>query len=342
MGSSLSWLRHIPAPDGADDEMPLSAYPKFRADTFGTLTAILESHLRAQIIEADETAGPVKATANRFKLPESELWFCSYGLPITFRFDDTEEFRVQFRLRGTGATRIGDERVLITGEQSCIAANGAEVDFGGGFQQIAWRVPRQSLQRKLAALTGRAATRPIGFAHALDMTTPDSAALRSTLAALLQTIDAAPPAAAKLVIGELESALMLGLLAAAQHSYRDALSGPPPAAAPWQVRRAESFIEAHWNEPLSMERLVEVTGASARSISRTFRMHRGYSPFEFAKSLRLNQARRLLSEGAEITVTAAALACGFENLSRFSKDFSAAFGEAPSAVLQRRRRTEGG
>ena len=102
--------------------------------------------------------------------------------------------------------------------------------------------------------------------------------------------------------------------------------------------RAERYIEAHWDEPITIEDMVSATGASARSIFRAFKKSRGYSPFQFVKELRLQQARRMLdSDASDLTVTEVAVTCGFENLSRFSKDFSRAFGEPPSAVRNRRR-----
>jgi transcriptional regulator GlxA family with amidase domain len=80
-----------------------------------------------------------------------------------------------------------------------------------------------------------------------------------------------------------------------------------------------------------------VTGASARTIFKTFRQSRGYSPMAFLKQVRLDHARRmLLKSDSKTSVTAVALACGFHNLGHFARDYRARFGELPSETLGRR------
>ena len=57
----------------------------------------------------------------------------------------------------------------------------------------------------------------------------------------------------------------------------------------------------------------------------------------FARQRRLEQARRLLDDREQLrTVTAVAFICGFNDVGHFSRQFSKAFGQSPSAVLSRR------
>jgi AraC-like DNA-binding protein len=324
----------------ATRDLPLGAYPSFRAGTTDGLAESVERVLRARIVKLGEPREPVAAAANRIALSSGELWYCAYGLPILLRFPEGDDLRIQFRRAGAGTTRVGRDLIAVTADRSCIASDQAEVDFGGEFQQVAWRLPKRAVKRKLAALTGQPVTRPIEFDRRLDMTSPQAAALRHILEALLHAIDSGSPHAGKLVIPELENALVTALLGAARHNFRDLLERPAGGAAPWQVSRAESFIEANWDRALTLEDIVSATGCSARSIFRAFRASRGYSPFQFIRQLRLQHARRLLDCGEpSLNVSDVAVACGFENLSRFSKDFSRTFGETPSAVLNRSRST---
>ncbi|HTV36483.1 MAG TPA: helix-turn-helix domain-containing protein [Xanthobacteraceae bacterium] len=104
----------------------------------------------------------------------------------------------------------------------------------------------------------------------------------------------------------------------------------------WQVRRAEYYIEMHWNEPITIERLVRATAASARSIFLHFKISRGQSPMSFVKEVRLQHAREMLQQtGPAHTVTGTAVACGFGNLGHFSGDYFKRFGELPSETLRR-------
>ena len=201
---------------------------------------------------------------------------------------------------------------------------------------MAWRVPLTALENKLAALTGSPVVRRLEFDPVLDLQTPSARAMLGVLDALLTSIDAAPGAPGQLIRTELESALLVSLLCSSAHNYSDRLDGAVPAAAPWQVQRAENYIEANWNQPISIEDIVAATGSSARSLFRAFHQSRGYTPLQFTKEVRLRNAHRVLSQTRPgITVTEVALTCGFSDLSRFSKDFSRAFGVSPSGLLRR-------
>jgi AraC-like DNA-binding protein len=106
------------------------------------------------------------------------------------------------------------------------------------------------------------------------------------------------------------------------------------AGVPWQARRTEKYIDANWERPLNMEAIAASVGASARSIFRAFQQTRGYSPKAYAKQVRLRHARGMLeSADARTTVTDVAFACGFRDLSHFSKDYRQSFGGLPSRVL---------
>jgi AraC-like DNA-binding protein len=319
---------------------PLKSYPGFRAANLDELADKIRANLGASIIDVDDPPASFEATGNQCKLPSSELRYCDYGIPITLRFPETDEVRIQFRMSGSGKTRVGNEVVPVTLESACISSRPVDVFFSDGFSQIVWRVAKPTLQKKLAALTGVPVSRPIEFESALDMTAAQPP-LRDILHSLLSAVDGASPDASRLIVSELEGVLLTAVLCTAQHNYRSILYRPVSEAGFRQDRRAEAYIEAHWNEPLTIDALAEATGTSGRSIYRAFRASRGYSPFRFAKDLRLRRAREKLAHPKDdaITVTAIALACGFENVSRFSKDFSEAFGETPSTVLRRAKGT---
>jgi AraC-like DNA-binding protein len=319
---------------------PLKAYPGFRAANLHQLGEMIREKLGARIIDVDDLQAPFEAAGNQCKLPSSEMRFCDYGIPITLGFPETDEVRIQFCMSGGGKTRLGDHIIPVTLESSCISSRPSEVYFGAGFSQIVWRVGKPALQKKLAALTGLPVSRPIEFDCGLDMTTTQPP-LCDILHSLLSAVDGGSPEASRLMVSELEGVLLTAVLCTAQHNYRGMLDRPVSEAGFWQVRRAEAYIEAHWNEPLTIDALAEATGTSGRSIYRAFKASRGYSPFRFAKDLRLRHAREKLAHPKDnaVTVTTIALACGFENVSRFSKDFSEAFGETPSAVLRRAKGT---
>lgn len=104
----------------------------------------------------------------------------------------------------------------------------------------------------------------------------------------------------------------------------------------WQVRRAEQYIESHWDQPITIEILARATAASARSIFQHFKSCRGQSPMSFLKQLRLQHAREMLERtDLNRSVTDTAIACGFGNLGHFAGAYFERYGERPSETLKR-------
>jgi AraC-like DNA-binding protein len=107
-------------------------------------------------------------------------------------------------------------------------------------------------------------------------------------------------------------------------------------ATTWQARRAEVYIETHWNEAITIASLARATASSARSIFYHFKNSRGQSPMSFLKQVRLEHAREMLeNSGVGRSVTEIAVDCGFGNLGHFAGDYFKRFGERPSDTLKR-------
>jgi len=136
------------------------------------------------------------------------------------------------------------------------------------------------------------------------------------------------------------------LLKSLPHNYSDRIDRGSNAAGPLYVRRVEAYIRRHAHEPVTLDDLVAVSGASLRSLHYGFRTHRSTTQMKHLKQVRLAMAREalaretLLHMGAEEshpssgTVTRVALDSGYRSLSQFSRDYKACFGESPLETLQ--------
>jgi AraC-like DNA-binding protein len=102
------------------------------------------------------------------------------------------------------------------------------------------------------------------------------------------------------------------------------------------VTRAEEYIRANLDQPLSLAELAEHCGVSGRALLLGFRKFRGTSPIHFWRNLRFEAAHRELSS-AEVYmgVTEIALRWGFSHLGRFSTDYRKLFLETPSETRKR-------
>lgn len=104
-----------------------------------------------------------------------------------------------------------------------------------------------------------------------------------------------------------------------------------------QVRRAILWIREHFDKPLRIEALCEIAGMSHASFHRHFRAATAMSPLQYQKSLRLQQARRMLVTSTE--AARAAYAVGYESASQFSREYTRMFGLPPARDAVRLRET---
>src|SRR5262249_18937837 len=108
--------------------------------------------LSARFVKLPSHPALLDARANRFNLAHSSLWFCSYGIPIAIEFPEADHIRVQVHHAGVGATWIGKTLIPVTRSQACVTSTAAEFDLGGGFEQVVWRISKDFLRKKLAAI----------------------------------------------------------------------------------------------------------------------------------------------------------------------------------------------
>ncbi len=105
-----------------------------------------------------------------------------------------------------------------------------------------------------------------------------------------------------------------------------------------RVRRAEEFMHAHADEPLTMQDVASATGIGLRALQLAFRTLRGSSPRAALEQMRLERAREtLLAPPPAAGVTDIALLAGFTHLGRFAAAYRSRFGESPSETLRRAR-----
>lgn len=111
------------------------------------------------------------------------------------------------------------------------------------------------------------------------------------------------------------------------------------------TRQRYQRIVAHFEEAVranlaTLDRVADITetiAVSQRTLSRAVRVIHGTTPFRFAQSIRLAEARKALlsAPAASETVTTVAMRFGFRELGRFAADYRAAFGESPSETMRR-------
>ena len=279
-----------------------------------------------------------EARANFIQLKNIALAFGATSCAMALDYPEADFVRFQIGLRGRAVTIDARGRTEIDENHACITSSGhqTQINCDAGHERLTLRVNKVALEQKLISLSGRKPSGRLEFGSSANLNDPRVHGLWQLIQFFAELLDPSclelPPS----VLQDLENAIVIAFLYANRHTSSHLLEHPVKDIAPWQVRRVEDYIEAHWSEGANIETLAQVTGASARSIFQSFRRFRGYSPKVFAKMVRLKHARDMLSDpDSHTSVTGAAFACGFTNLGQFAKEFNKAFAELPSEMLAR-------
>jgi AraC-like DNA-binding protein len=278
-----------------------------------------------------------EAGVDFIQLEDIGIGSCRYSTSTTVGFLEGDFVRLQIARKGRAETTISGKHYAIDGPTGCVIPSGQplQASFGKHFEQLLVRIKTDALERKLAAILGAKPKGRLEFSPAIDLSGPYGQSLHQIIRFFSEQLVATrlPPR----TLQNLQNAVTSAFLYAARHAFSARLdNNDTPEASPQYLRRAEEYIEAHWNEGVSVEKLTEVTGQSARAIFNAFRQYRGYSPMAFEKTVRLKHANELLKvPHPRTTVTGVALACGFSNLGHFAKDYRAMFKEQPSDTIRR-------
>jgi AraC family ethanolamine operon transcriptional activator len=177
---------------------------------------------------------------------------------------------------------------------------------------------------------------PDSGSHVLESSTAAIEQLRR----LLLRLSASPvhehpafsSAASQRAISEALSGALLEVLRCRKGDEGNAGRPRMPRAA--ILRQIVDVMEAGDGNAVRAGDLADAVGISQASLQRVFHEWYGVSPARYLTLKRFYSARRRLRQRQDSTVTAAATALGFWDLSRFSKTYFALFGELPSDTLR--------
>lgn len=191
-------------------------------------------------------------------------------------------------------------------------------------------IEAQRLERALEGLLGRAPQEPLAFAPELDLRSGGGASLNGLLELLRREV-ARPDglAADPLTLASMTDLVVQTMLLRLPHSQRDALERQRrETVVPGTLRRAEAFMRAGADQPLTLAEVAAAAGCSLRTLYATFRRFRETTPLAALQVIRLEEVRAALARaGAGESVMAVARRHGFTNRSRLSAAWTRRFGE---------------
>ncbi|WP_337659802.1 helix-turn-helix domain-containing protein [Anderseniella sp. Alg231-50] len=111
-----------------------------------------------------------------------------------------------------------------------------------------------------------------------------------------------------------------------------------PSAGARYVVKAEEYMRANLDEPLTVAEIAAAIGVSQRSLQLAFREVRSATPREILALMRLHLVHeKLKSDKSGAGVTDIALECGVANIGRFASCYREVYGEKPSTTRRRAR-----
>jgi AraC-like DNA-binding protein len=288
-------------------------------------------------VEPKRSSKAFRALFNLCRLQRTALCYGIFDGAFSVCVPESVSFVQGFPIRGVGEHVNNGIKIPYSPGKGAVGAPGVlALSYAADLEIFAVFMKPDALHDTLSGLIGA----PLGKKLELDNSNydwrPEPRMIRSLVGITIAELDSEEGDVSPLVLAELEQAILVAFLCGTGHNYTRLLDGRPRGLAPSQVRLVEEYIEAHWNQPVSIEGLSVVANASARSVFHAFKEFRGYSPMNFLKRERLRHAREMLGRSSfDESITNVTFACGFGNMGRFADDYQKAFGEMPSETLNR-------
>ena len=124
------------------------------------------------------------------------------------------------------------------------------------------------------------------------------------------------------------SVLSLLIILCQRYSVRDDGASIDSSRAEQYVKSVIEYINANYSREVNLDELASLCGITKFHLAREFRKITGQTILTYTNILRCKKASVLIAEGK--TVTEAALDCGFDSLSYFSRTYKKIMGNPPS------------
>lgn len=268
--------------------IPLSNYNIARTRSIDEVREGLARVYAKPILEPVGATKELNAILNHCQLQHISINYSAYGAAVHIEFPAVDRFVQLMHVGGAGTIISGNTSVPLIADCAALISPdmGYKANYDDNCARIVLLIDPQMLTAKLETLIGATINKPLRMDPSTDFTQPGAKALQEYLPLLINTLSTTNGPLPNWWISQTEQLLMVMYLFAHRHNYSHLLQQEPPDTAPFQVHRAEEYIEANWQNPICLEALAKLSGVSAFSLFRAFKKTRGYSPFEFASMVR--------------------------------------------------------
>jgi AraC-like DNA-binding protein len=233
---------------------------------------------------------------------------------------------------GAAELAVGQRRELVVAEPdatpSAHSLGALREELGREVEEHPERLPAR-FERYLEAVAAHCGYRPeptrahleVGFERVADALLRSGTLDRKSLSSMQRSL--ARSATDARTTGELLVAYRRAAL-----DLSEAAEGPAASRQARGVRGALEYIQQHYGEPLSLEKVARVAGFAPKYFSDLFRKREKVTFERYLSDLRLERAKQLLS-GTELSATRVAELCGFRSPQYLCHVFRRAIGMTP-------------
>ena len=194
-------------------------------------------------------------------------------------------------------------------------------------------IPAKIVEQKARVYFDDAVATKIQFSPFFDTRTPKGRGFHHLLVHLLAALSNQPTNVLHpMMNGVLSDLIASTMLSSLDSTLSDKNNKSAFAPVSRNVKRAEDYMRAHADEPITLEILAKQVGCSGRALQNAFKTFRNKTPMSVLREIRLDRARMDLIAQSD-TVTGVAYRWGFGNPGRFAQFYKAQFGELPSDTL---------
>jgi AraC-binding-like domain len=266
---------------------PLCRFPVVRTCDVDEMRAAMAQIQLKPVISPEGSIGTYDITFNNYQLRNIGISFVKFGAAVRVDHFDTNFISQMFPISGKGEIVSNGIATPLNLTSGAVSSAGASFTArrSDNYEHLVLRIDPTAAGRLLSAIVEKPIG-PLQFELSSNFLRGEGRVLRDQFAFLVHELNSARAPLPSMLLDEFEQTLMHLFLYSNRHNYSHLLEREAAGAAPSQVCRAEEYIEANWNQPISMEILAEITGVSVLSLTRSFKRSRGYTPMQFARLVR--------------------------------------------------------
>jgi AraC-like DNA-binding protein len=214
---------------------------------------------------------------------------------------------------------------------------GARLVTSDASTRLVVRMDATRLERMLQARFGEPSRDMLAFAPSIDWSSGPGRVVWRMIMRLLEELRDPEGVMSDPVARETFNDLFLQtVLSRLQHNHTARLERPAGAAIPRHVRRAEAFMHAAADQPISMDDVAAAAGCGTTTLYAAFRQFRDTTPLAALHGIRLRRVREALqATDDDVSTRSIARRFGFTNPSRFIAAYSKQFGERTNETRRR-------